>query len=70
MSKLLIISGALLIVLGILWHFNLLNFLKFLGHLPGDIYYKKGNASIIIPITTCLILSAIVSLLLMLFRKR
>ena len=40
-----------------------------LGRLPGDIHYSKGNFSFYFPIVTCLLLSAILTVLLWLFRK-
>ena len=40
-----------------------------LGRLPGDIHYTKGNFSFHFPIVTCLLLSLLVTLLLWLFRK-
>jgi membrane protein implicated in regulation of membrane protease activity len=40
-----------------------------LGRLPGDIHYSKGNFSFYFPIVTCLIISAILTLLMWLFRK-
>lgn len=35
-----------------------------LGHLPGDFAWRKKNASFYFPFTTCLIISAFVSLVL------
>ena len=40
-----------------------------LGRLPGDVHYTRGNFSFHFPIITCLLLSAAVTLLLWLFRK-
>lgn len=42
-----------------------------LGRLPGDIHYHsaKGNFSFHFPIITCLLISAILTILLWLFRK-
>lgn len=40
-----------------------------LGRLPGDIHYSKGNFSFHFPIVTCLIVSVVLTLLLWLFRK-
>ena len=40
-----------------------------LGHLPGDIYYKKGNFTFYFPIVTCLIISAILTLIMWILRK-
>ncbi len=39
------------------------------GQLPGDINYTWGNFSLHFPIVTCLLLSAILTILLWLFRK-
>ncbi len=41
---------------------------SWLGRLPGDINYSKGNFSFHFPLVTCLIISAILTLLLWLFR--
>jgi membrane protein implicated in regulation of membrane protease activity len=40
-----------------------------LGRLPGDIHYSKGNFSFYFPIVTCLIISAILTLLMWVFRR-
>lgn len=40
-----------------------------LGRLPGDINYTKGDFSFHFPIVTCLIVSVVLTLLLWLFRK-
>ncbi|MBS4208980.1 DUF2905 domain-containing protein [Bacillus sp. FJAT-50079] len=55
MSKLLMVTGAALFIVGFLIHF-----LK-LGKLPGDVVFKKGNTTFYFPIVTSIILSVIVS---------
>ena len=60
-SKTLIVSGVVLIVLGVIWHFSNGN-IPF-GKLPGDIRIEKGNSKIYIPITTCLLISGVLSLI-------
>ena len=40
-----------------------------LGRLPGDIHYTKNNFSFHFPIVTCLLLSALASLIFWLLRK-
>jgi len=40
-----------------------------LGRLPGDISIRRGNFSFYFPLATCLLLSAILSFILWLFRK-
>lgn len=39
------------------------------GRLPGDVNYSKGDFHFYFPIGTCLVLSALLTLLLWLFRK-
>ncbi|HVU27550.1 MAG TPA: DUF2905 domain-containing protein [Verrucomicrobiae bacterium] len=67
LGKFLVIVGLLLIAIGtLLWS----GFGKgWLGKLPGDINYAKGDFSFHFPIVTGLILSVILTLLLWLFRK-
>jgi hypothetical protein len=66
-GKFLVIAGLLLVAVGaLLWS----GFGKgWLGRLPGDIQYSKGDFHFYFPILTCLILSAILTLLMWLFRK-
>lgn len=67
LGKMLVVAGLLIAALGaLLWS----GFGKgWLGRLPGDISYSKGNFHFYFPIVTCLILSVILTLLLWLFRK-
>ncbi|MGB7767946.1 MAG: DUF2905 domain-containing protein [Verrucomicrobiia bacterium] len=67
LGKFLVIAGLLPVAVGaLLWS----GFGKgWLGRLPGDVNYSKGDFSFHFPIVTCLILSAILTLLLWLFRK-
>ena len=66
-GKMLFIFGLIIAAVGLLiWT----GFGKgWLGRLPGDIHYTKGNFSFYFPIVTCLLLSAILTFLLWLFRK-
>jgi hypothetical protein len=40
-----------------------------LGQLPGDVHYQKGTFSFHFPIVTCLIISAVLTLLMWFFRR-
>ena len=40
-----------------------------LGRLPGDIHYTRGNGSFYFPLTTCLLLSVLLSFILWLLRR-
>lgn len=61
-----VIGVVLVIVGGLLWSGVGKNWL---GRLPGDFHYTKGDFSFSFPIATCLILSLLLSLLLWLFRR-
>ncbi|MGA2684654.1 MAG: DUF2905 domain-containing protein [Verrucomicrobiota bacterium] len=67
LGKCLVMAGLLLAAVGVLlWS----GFGKgWLGRLPGDVNYSKGDFSFHFPIVTYLILSVILTLLLWLFRK-
>jgi uncharacterized protein HemY len=66
-GKALILFGIVLIVVGVI--FSLAGKIPWLGHLPGDIYIQRERYSIYFPLTTCLLISAIISLVLYLFRR-
>ncbi len=65
-GSILIVSGVILLVLGIL--LNAGGNLSWLDKLPGDIRITKPGFSFYFPITTSIILSIVISLVLYLFR--
>ena len=67
LGKLLVFAGVALVIIGaILW----LGFGRgWLGRLPGDIHYTKGNFSFYFPVVTCLVLSILITVILRLFKK-
>ena len=66
MARFLIILGAVILVLGLLWPlFSRLG----LGRLPGDIVVERENFTLYIPIVTSLILSIGLSVLLWVFNR-
>lgn len=67
-AKTFIILGVVFILIG-----GILSFagkIPWLGRLPGDIVIKKENFSFYFPLATCLLLSALLSLVLFLWRQR
>ena len=69
MGRFFIVLGIVFIVLGILLSFpNVLALLR-LGRLPGDISIKRENFSFYFPLTTCVLLSLLLTLVFYLFRK-
>jgi hypothetical protein len=67
MGKWLIVLGLVIAAAGIILTFA--DKIPWLGRLPGDIYIKRENFSLYFPLATCIIISAIVSFLLWLFRR-
>jgi hypothetical protein len=66
-GKILIVVGLLIAVLGVLLWSGIGK--GWLGKLPGDIHYTKGNFSFYFPIVTCVLVSLILTFLLWLFRR-
>lgn len=69
LGRLLIVAGIALIVLGVIVTFGSRLPIKF-GHLPGDIYYQGRNGNFYFPVVTCLLLSAVLSLVMWLINRR
>jgi heme/copper-type cytochrome/quinol oxidase subunit 2 len=68
LGRMLITLGIVLIVVGVLVSFA--GRLPFrLGHLPGDIHIQGKNVTVYLPITTCILLSALISLVMWLVRR-
>ncbi|MFH1655342.1 MAG: DUF2905 domain-containing protein [Candidatus Omnitrophota bacterium] len=67
-GKILILVGVVLVILGLT--FLLGGKIPWLGKLPGDIYIQKKNSSFYFPITTCILISIIMTMVLWLWKKR
>jgi uncharacterized protein YybS (DUF2232 family) len=67
LGKYLVLVGLLIAAVGVvLWS----GFGRtWLGRLPGDIHYSRGHFTFYFPVVTCLLISAILTLLLWLLRK-
>jgi uncharacterized protein HemY len=66
-GKTLIFLGILLVALGLL--FSLGSKVPWLGRLPGDFYIHRENFTFYFPLTTCVLLSLLITLVLYLFRR-
>ena len=66
-GKLLIALGGLIVVVGAVLLVG--EKLPWVGRLPGDIYLKRDHFTFYFPLTTCLLVSALLSLLFFLFRR-
>jgi hypothetical protein len=67
MGKFLVIAGLMIALAGaVIWSGVGKGWL---GRLPGDVHYTRGNFSFHLPIVTCLLLSALLTLILWMFRR-
>jgi len=67
-AKMIILVGIFITAIGIVFLF--FDKIPYLGKLPGDIYFQKKNFSLYFPITTCIILSILLSIILYFLTKR
>jgi uncharacterized protein YybS (DUF2232 family) len=66
-GKMLVIAGAVMVAVGVvLWTGVGKNWL---GRLPGDINYTRGNFSFYFPLITCLLISVLLTFLFWIFRR-
>lgn len=68
-------TGRILIIIGVIFILAGLFFLAggkltFLGHLPGDIHFSKGNTEFFFPIVSCILVSVIGTIILNIFFRR
>jgi hypothetical protein len=68
LGRLLIVLGIVLLLAGI-WITLGWKVPFRLGRLPGDIFFRRGNATFYFPIVTCLLLSLILTLIVSLLRR-
>ena len=67
-GRLLIVVGVMLVVAGVLMTYG--GRLPFrLGRLPGDIVIHGKNSSFYFPVTTCILLSVLLSLVMSIVRR-
>jgi hypothetical protein len=65
-GKILLIAGLLIAAVGLWLMYG--PKIPLLGKLPGDIVIRRENFSFYFPITTCIVLSILISLLMKLFK--
>jgi hypothetical protein len=67
LAKILILFGLILTAAGVIFLF--VPKIPWLGRLPGDVIFRRGNFTFYFPWVTCLLVSILLILLLALFRK-
>ena len=67
LARTLLIAGLVFVALGLLLHAG--PALPLLGKLPGDLRIERSNLRLYLPITSCLLVSLLLSALLWLFSR-
>jgi len=67
LGRLLIIAGIVLALAGVV--VSALGRVPWLGRLPGDILVRRDNLTFYFPLASCLLVSAVISVLLYFFRR-
>lgn len=68
LAKIFIVCGVLFLVVGVLILF--VGKVPGIGKLPGDIMVKRENFTFYFPITTCIIISIILSIIIFLWKHK
>ena len=66
-ARFLIVTGLAFVALGLLLHFG--PSVPLLGRLPGDVRIERPGVRIYLPITSCLLVSVVLSALMWLFSR-
>jgi hypothetical protein len=67
LGRMLIILGIVIVAVGVL--LLLVQKIPYVGRLPGDIYVKKDSFTFYFPLTTCIIVSLLLTLIFWILRK-
>jgi uncharacterized protein HemY len=67
LGRTLIYFGLALVAVGLIVSFA--GRIPWLGHLPGDIYIQRDRLTFYFPLTTCILISVIITLVLYFFRR-
>lgn len=67
-AKLIIISGVVMVLVGVVLFFA--GKLPLAGKLPGDIFIKKDNFTFYFPIATCILLSIVFSIIMSVITRK
>ena len=67
LGRLLLVVGAAIVVLGLVLTFA--GRIPWLGRMPGDIVYRRGNFTFYFPLATSILLSIVLTAILWLIRR-
>lgn len=66
-GKSLILIGIIVTFIGVAVSFT--GKIPWIGHLPGDFFFKKGNVSFYVPLASCILISLLFSFIFWLLRR-
>ncbi len=67
LGRMLIVFGIIIVAIGLILLFA--PKIPHIGRLPGDIYVKKDSFTFYFPLTTCIIVSLLLTLVFWIFRR-
>jgi hypothetical protein len=67
LGKMLFVLGVVIALVGLMFWTGFAR--GWLGRLPGDIHYSKGNFTFYFPLVTCILASLLLTVILWLFRR-
>ena len=67
LARALMVAGASLALIGLLIYLG--PSIPWLGRLPGDLRFERPGLRIVVPLTTCILLSAVLSVIIYLLSK-
>lgn len=70
LGRLLVITGITIVIAGLLFIYkDSVRFVRQIGRLPGDIHVKKDGFIFYFPVTTCIVISIVASLVLFMLNR-
>ena len=66
-GKWIILAGILIVLVGVV--ISIFGRLPYIGRLPGDFVIRRAHSTIYVPVTSCVLLSIMISIFLRLFRS-
>jgi hypothetical protein len=67
LGKVMVAAGLFLVICGVIVWSGIGR--GWLGRLPGDIHYSRGNFNFYFPVVTCIVVSIVLTILLRIFHK-
>ena len=70
LGKLLVFAGIFIVIVGLAFMLAGKHLIAWLGHLPGDLTFRKGNMTFYFPLGTSVLVSVILSFIIWLINRK